>query len=191
MKKYLFFPFVVGLSIILTGVLFAEPLRIGVSSGDAMGAQKFNPSFNFQSTPNAPARSVDFVVYTADQGTQAAGDTCSTNPQAGAQTSGFQMASGGDIPSNYMDYLPNDFGTSPSYWAYTSNPGGFLNGNPYSYINPGDERYLPPGSWWVDPNDPPSDADTPVVPEPSTMLVLGIGLAAGALPLSRRFRRQK
>jgi len=190
MRRYLCFFFVVGLSLLMTGVLFAEPLRIGVSSGADMGAQKFNPSFNFQSTPNAPARSVDFVVYTADQGTQAAGDTCATNPQSGVRTSGLQMDSWGDWQTGIEQFPPNMATYEPGrVWA--PNP----NGTGPVWRPPTPNNPNTPWGWdpQTDPLDPdPENPDPPAVaPEPSTMLVLGIGLAVGVLPLARRFRRQK
>ena len=185
MRRFLRFYLVLILSALLTGLVSAESVRIGVSSGADMLPGKFNPSFNFQATPNAPTRSVNFTVQTADQGLQAAGDTCATNPQTGASTSGFQMAHSGDWTGPHLPNLQNDnwgFGgqTDSQAGLYLTRNSGWM---PFSRATEGWDS--------DDPTDLGDGGQPPVVPEPSTMLVLGIGLAAGALPLSRRFRRQK
>ena len=184
MKRILLFELTVVLLMLPSVVALAESVRIGGASGGDMLPKKFNPSFNYMATPNAPAKSVDFVVYTADQGLQAAGDTCATNGIMG--TSAQQLAVIESPPSAVelsaaSSYPPN------GPWHNTWNPGTnqWSRFQPFGNFNPEREPAdNPPNT----PN-PPGPPGPPVSPEPSTMFVMGIGLAAGVMFSRRRFHR--
>ena len=187
MKRFLLFCCATFLLVLPVGVAFAEGVRIGSDSGADLLPMNFNPSFNYMATPNAPAQSVQFVVYTADQGLQAAGDTCSMNGIAGSADV-MQLASGlpPDLPAD-LDWYRDYYGPGPE--GYYLTPAGWR--DPYTARSNYPWYWVPDDPPPPESPRPPDEPPPPVVPEPSTMLILGMGLAAGVLPASRRFRRQR
>ena len=184
MKRLLLFFLAAFVLTLMVNVASAEDVRIGGPSSGDMLPKKFNPSFNFMATGNAPAKKVEFV-YNADQGVQDAGDTCSTNGQMGSPTSPLALVTSQTPP---IADMPGVVNASHGNVAFV---GGTLRGSPYAQADNtgrhdrGRDRHPDPGP------DPEPDPDPPpVVPEPGTMLILGLGLAA-ALPLSRRLRRKE
>lgn len=182
MKRFTLFCFAMGLSMLLTSIAVAEGVRIGATSGADMLPKSFSPSYDYQSTPNAPAKSVNFTVNTADQQSQAAGDTCSTDGPMGTTSAASLAFDPGPVPTETLpDFVSSaTAGSGPGEgWTYDSNAGQWV-----------DPKRQP--NWDRSPSENPGEEDpAKVTPEPSTMLILGIGLAAGVVPFSRRLRREK
>lgn len=159
MKCRMLFSIVAVLAMIVPCVVFAET-ELSIAS--------FNPSAGLGT--NNPAMSFAAVESGSDAGTQSAGTGCATNPIAGSQSDLIRIPDQ-ELPIN--DYYAADTGTLPDFVSTTPTV------NPTNDI--GRRLYDPP-------RDDREREERPVIPEPSTILVVSLGLAFAAVPVSRRMR---